>query len=304
MAPSNSLLSNLSANNVQLNRADIRNLNVRNNLQIDNQSNYTKDDALLVLITLNIKDANLFENRIEFTKDNLKLTQWTNRTLNSEKSYRFHTNHSNQDALTVLEGLFDKKIQGKYNATDNPPNAVLTKITSFGVDHYITIMSKEINDDNITLYFESEENSPEIVPQTNLDVKIVIDTFKRIRRFRIIYDSLDFQRNTNVEEFSFSTVFQQQGLSLLISSIEHEDGNFLFNFYPGRLFPGGSNLRMIYNNQIIRLNLFDNGAFFIETTGVDEGSLRIAHIDIPNFPNLNQITIIRERTVIGNLSNF
>ena len=35
MAPSNSLLSNLSANNVQLNRADIRNLNVRNNGYLD-----------------------------------------------------------------------------------------------------------------------------------------------------------------------------------------------------------------------------------------------------------------------------
>jgi len=178
MPSSSSLLSNLSANNVQLNRADIRNLNVRNNLQIDNQSNYTKDDALLVLITLNIKNANLFENRIEFTKDNLKLTQWTNRTLNSDKIYRFHTNHSNQEALTILKGLFDKEIQGKYNATDNPPNAVLTKITSFDVDHYITIMSKEINDDNITLYFESQENSPEIVPQSNLEVKIVIDPFR------------------------------------------------------------------------------------------------------------------------------
>lgn len=177
MPSSSSLLSNLSANNVQLNRADIRNLNVRNNLQINNQSNYTKDDALLVLITLNIKSANLFENRIEFRKDNLKLTQWTNRTLNSDKSYRFHTNHSNQEALTVLEGLFDKEIQGKYNATDNPPNAVLTKITSFDVDHYITITGKEINDDNIILYFESEENSQEIVPQNNLDIKIVIDFF-------------------------------------------------------------------------------------------------------------------------------
>ena len=74
--PSNSLLKDLQANNSQLNRLVTNKLKV-NSLSLNdiNDSNVSPDDILLVLITLNILDANLYADRIEFKAENLKLTE-------------------------------------------------------------------------------------------------------------------------------------------------------------------------------------------------------------------------------------
>jgi len=85
--PSNSLLKDFQANSSQLNRLVTNKLNVNrlvtNKLKVNslslndvNDSNVSPDDILLVLITLNILDANLYADRIEFKVDNLKLTEW------------------------------------------------------------------------------------------------------------------------------------------------------------------------------------------------------------------------------------
>jgi len=184
MPGSNSLISNTYQGNALFDRADIRNLKVRDSLlvnnvnNVNNLENYTRDDALLVLITLYIKNAQLLKDRIIFTTDNLRLTQWDNRTLNSEKQHRSFSNHTNEEAKLILQGLFDKDIQGKYNATDNPPNAFLNTILNFETEYYITITGLEVNEDTITLYFEPEEGSPEIEEQESVDLRVVIDIFE------------------------------------------------------------------------------------------------------------------------------
>ena len=180
MPGSNSLISNTYQGNALFNRADIRNLKVRDSLLVNNQdilNDFTKDDALLVLITLYIKNAQLYSNRIVFTTNNLSLTQWENRTLNSEKQHRNFTNHTNEEAKLILQGLFNREIQGKFNATDNPPNAFLNTILNFETEHYITITGLEVTEDRITLNFESEEGSPEIIENPNIDLRVVIDEF-------------------------------------------------------------------------------------------------------------------------------
>lgn len=181
MPGSDSLISNTYLGNALFNRADIRNLKVRDSLLVNNQNilnDFTKDDALLVLITLNIKNAQLYSNRIVFTSNNFSLTQWENRTLNSEKQHRRFTKHTNEEAKLILQGLFNREIQGKFNATDNPPNALLNTILNFDTEHYITITGLEVNEDTITLNFESQEGSPEIVENSNIDLRVVIDVFE------------------------------------------------------------------------------------------------------------------------------
>ena len=182
MPGSNSLISNTYQGNALFDRADIRNLKVRDNLLLNNQinlDNYTPDDALLVLITLYIQNASLYSDKIVFTIDNLRLTQWDNRTLNSLKQHRRFTNHTNEDAKLILQGLFDKDVQGKYNATDNPPNAFLNTILNFDQEHYITITGFNLDNNTITLNFQSEEGSPEIIEQKSVDLRVIIDTFER-----------------------------------------------------------------------------------------------------------------------------
>ena len=191
MSPSNSLISNTYQYRALYNRADIRNLKVRDNLLINNENNlenFTRDDALLVLITLYIKNAHLLTDRIIFTTDNLRLTQWDNRTLNSEKQHRRFTNHTNEDAKLILQGLFDKEVQGKYNATDNPPNAFLNTILNFETEYYMTITDLEVNENTITLYFDPEEGSPRIEKQESVDLRVVIDYFTKVIINIINYD--------------------------------------------------------------------------------------------------------------------
>lgn len=177
MAPSNSLINSTYQNRALYNRADIRNLKVRDNLLINenNLENYTRDDALLVLITLYITNARLFSNKIEFTIDNLKLTEWDNRSLNSKKQYRNFIKYSKEEAKFILQSLFDIRYQRKYNAHDNPPNALLNTTQSFETEHYIIIKDLITINDNITLIFESEDNSPKIEEQKNINLRIVID---------------------------------------------------------------------------------------------------------------------------------
>ena len=74
--PSNSLLKDFQANSSQLNRLVTNKLNV-NSLSLNdiNDSNVSPDDILLVLITLNIPNANLYADRIEFKVEDFKLTE-------------------------------------------------------------------------------------------------------------------------------------------------------------------------------------------------------------------------------------
>ena len=118
---SKSLLSNLQKNTAQFNKLSVQDLSVNNSNTTLNKNNYTEDDEELVLITLNISDANVFEDKIEFKTENLKLTEWSNRTLNSDTKYNYNKEFTKNIALTVLKNIFNKKTQGKYNATDNPP---------------------------------------------------------------------------------------------------------------------------------------------------------------------------------------
>jgi hypothetical protein len=210
MSPSNSLASNIFANNAQFNRADIRNLNVRNNLLVK-ESNFTKDDALMVLITLNISNANLYKNYIEFDIENLRLTEWTNRSINSEKVFNSFYEHEGEDALKVLVGLFLEEVQGKYNISDNPANAVLNLKIDYNKDYYITItdLYKEYN--KIQLFFTQFENLQEIIPQNNIDVKVVIDIF-----------------------ISFAIVALTVSLAFLVGSIFVFVGSFAAGYYTGK----------------------------------------------------------------------
>ena len=56
-------------------------------------------------------------------------------------------------------------------------DAFLNTILNFDTEHYITITGLEVNEDTITLNFESEEGSPEIIENSNIDLRVVIDEF-------------------------------------------------------------------------------------------------------------------------------
>ena len=179
--PSNSLLKDLQANNSQLNRLVTNKLKV-NSLSLNdiNNSNVSPDDILLGLITLNIQDANLYADRIEFKVENFKLTEWEQRPVgNAKVKYNKHYNYKNDEALNVLKNLWNDDFQGKYSASLSNPNANLTILIpeELFTDRYIIIKNYDVNDDLVTLYIESQEGSPEIKPMKNVPLKIVIDNF-------------------------------------------------------------------------------------------------------------------------------
>ena len=184
---SRSLLQNREFNRLSVNRLNVQNLNANNiNTELDG---YTKDDELLVLITLNIQHSNIIlddnsnTGRIVFSEDNLKLVQWTDRTLNSEKTHRFNDKHTGEEAREILFFLWDKNAQGKRNCTDNPPNAQLT--INCGDDVYITLLGINSTDNSIELIFELEENQDEEIENLrnsntlNSRIKLTIDTMLR-----------------------------------------------------------------------------------------------------------------------------
>jgi len=203
--PSNSLLKDFQANSSQLNRLVTNKLNVNrlvtNKLKVNslslndvNDSNVSPDDILLVLITLNILDANLYADRIEFKVDNLKLTEWEKRPVgNAKVKYNKHYNYKNNEALEVLKNLWNDDYQGKYSASLNNPNAHLSILIAeeLFTDRYIIIKDYSVNDNFVTLYIESEEDSPEIKPMKNVPLKIVIDDFRPWSVFIGIKDSLE-----------------------------------------------------------------------------------------------------------------
>ena len=181
--PSNSLGRNLQVDRLDVNRLKVNALSVANNNDI---SGYTKDDERLVLITLNLKKADITPDinnsrigHIKFRVEDLKLTEWEDRSVNSDKKYRSHYNYENVDALYVLKGLFNKKIQGKYNAKENPPNA-LTIINNIEEENqtYLTILELEItNDSDLRIHYELEENSNSLDYTIETYLTIVIDRF-------------------------------------------------------------------------------------------------------------------------------
>ena len=179
--PSNSLLKDFQANSSQLNRLVTNKLNV-NSLSLNdiNDSNVSPDDILLVLITLNIPNANLYADRIEFKVEDFKLTEWEQRPVgNTKVKYNKHYNYTGNEALDVLKNLWNDDFQGKYSASLSNPNANLTILIpeELITDRYIIIKNYDVNDDLVTLYIESQEESPEIKPMKNVPVKIVIDNF-------------------------------------------------------------------------------------------------------------------------------
>ena len=180
--PSNSLLKDFQANSSQLNRLVTNKLNV-NSLRLNdvNDSNVSPDDILLVLITLTLQSANLYSDRIEFKVDDLQLTEWEQRTVGKAKvDYNKHYNYKNDAALDVLRNLWNDDYQGKYSASLHSPNANLTILVpeeSF-TNRYIIIKDYAVNENIITLFIESQEESPEIKSMKNVPLKIVIDQFK------------------------------------------------------------------------------------------------------------------------------
>jgi hypothetical protein len=193
--PSNSLIKDFQANSSQLNRLVTNKLKV-NSLSLNdvNNSNVSPDDILLVLITLNILDANLYADRIEFKVDNLKLTEWEKRPVgNTNAKYNKHYNYKHNEALEVLKNLWNDDYQGKYSASLNNPNAILTILIpeELFTDHYIIIKNYDVNDNLVTIYIESQEESPEIKPMKNVPLKIVIDDFQPFTIFGGIRNSLE-----------------------------------------------------------------------------------------------------------------
>ena len=197
---SNSLGRNLQVNRLDVNALNVNALNVNNNNNNNNNlsgdiSGYTKDDERLVLITLNLRNAhikpdinNSRRGRIIFSVNNMKLTEWEDRTLNSEKQHRSYYNHEKEDALRVFRGLFDKNIQGKRNAIENPPNALT--IVNCGNENenevYLTIMGYEESENEVSIMYELEEGDQNLEEMSNAKVKMVIDTFRKPPLFAII----------------------------------------------------------------------------------------------------------------------
>ena len=195
--PSNSLGRNLQVNRLDVNALNVNALNVNtlnNNLSGD-ISGYTKDDERLVLITLNLRNAhikpdinNSRRGKIIFSVNNMKLTEWEDRTLNSEKQHRSYYNHEKEDALTAFRGLFDKNIQGIRNATENPPNALT--IVNFGNENenevYLTIIGYDENENEVSIMYELEEGDQNLEQMSNAKVKIVIDSFIKSQIMSII----------------------------------------------------------------------------------------------------------------------
>lgn len=168
---SNNLLSNLYSNSLQLNNLVANKLNVNN-------YNFFKNNILLVLITLNIQNANLYTDYIEFEINDLKLTEWEQRTNgDSIINYNEHYNHKNKIALDVLIDLWNNEYQKEYSFSLHSPNANLTILTldDMFIEHYIIINNYKINDNLITLYIKSQNNSPIITEKKNVPIKILID---------------------------------------------------------------------------------------------------------------------------------
>ena len=163
---SNSLLPNISANRATFNRAQI------NNLKVDNLQGATPYNSELVLLTLDIKNANVFENRIDFTSDNLTLIQWSLRTLDPKIKYNYNLKSIGEEALIILLAAFSPTVQGIRSLSINPGNAHL--IINMN-DHYIIVDRLTIVNGLISLYFTSQENSPPITPEENVHIKMDID---------------------------------------------------------------------------------------------------------------------------------
>jgi hypothetical protein len=177
--PSNSLLKDFQANSSQLNRLVTNRLNV-NSLSLNdvNDSNVSPDDILLVLNTLTIKNANLYSDRIEFKVEDLQLTEWEQRPVgNTNAKYNKHYNYKNNEALDVLKNLWNDNYQGKYSFTLHSPNAHLSILTTeeLFTNRYIIIKDYSVNGDLVTLYIESEEDSPPIPEIQGVGLKIVMD---------------------------------------------------------------------------------------------------------------------------------
>jgi hypothetical protein len=169
---SKSLLSNLQKDYAQFNKLSLQGLSLNSSNTTLNNS--TKDDDELVLITLNISGENVFEDRIEFQTENLKLTEWSNRTLNSDTKYNYNIQYENKAALSLLENIFNKKTQGKYNATDNPPNLILILNNE---DYYEILTGINVVDNQITLYLQPQSNTKMLPVTENTNLKIIIDAF-------------------------------------------------------------------------------------------------------------------------------
>lgn len=275
--PSNSLLKDFQANSSQLNRLVANKLNV-NSLRLNdaNDSNFTPDDILLVLNTLTIKNANLYSDRIEFKVEDLQLTEWEQRTVGKAKvDYNKHYNFYKNDALEVLKNLWNDDYQGKYSFTLHSPNAHLSILTTeeLFTNRYIIIKDVNVDNDLVTLYIESEEESPTIPEIQSVALKIVIDN--NIKSLSSTLQTIFTNKSGNVEkeykemenliidsinvfkERTFSTSLIMSDYIKDIGKIVSEENTikFLTNNNPQKLFSFIEQLfrsQINYNNSILR----------------------------------------------------
>jgi hypothetical protein len=190
MSGSNSLLPNFQANNAQINRLNVQSLKVNNNIN--------GNDEFLVLISLNIKDAIVTNNTVEFLSENLVLYEWDDRTINSQYKHNKNNKYVNDDAVFILKSLFSKNIQGEKNIIDNNANAQLILKNEWDNDRFITMKDINTSNDSIILYYELEENIDSLNNKTD-DVKIIFDNFYSMytAKYSSSYNQRTFETNSN-----------------------------------------------------------------------------------------------------------
>ena len=230
-----------------------------------------------------------FEDRIEFKTENLKLTEWSNRTLNSDTKYNYNIQYENKAALSLLENIFNKKTQGKYNATDNPPNLILILNNE---DYYEILTGINVVDNQITLYLQPQSNTNMLPVTENTNLKIIIDGFpssyyvrfgnefnqKYYNAFPVIFNDNAFSPNTiddayvtvTVDRFNFMIIENANsrnplffdnlpllkftiGRSTIIRNLESE--NFLSTY-----IPDDNKIEAIIDNKTI--DITENGINF------------------------------------------
>ena len=309
MSPSNSLTSNTYQNRALYNRASIQHLNVNNLLINDDNSLINEefdDDELLVLITLNISDAKLLSDRIIFTSDNLTLNQWADRLI--DKDYKnnrdkfdmnINTKYLYGEAIEILEGIFDEEIQGRLNATDNPPNAILNISTNFRNDYFIIITGLTRNENEYTLHFKSQQNSVKLIENEKVDVKITIDNFNPYN-FPIICGRnslLDIERLSNDIKKLIYVSWHGKSLESVRGTLQHTATRWVNRFSNNVLsdFQVANVFRFPFTNRyvVIKYNNYEHRVI----------SLHITRIDLPVGNEISEQTN-NERFLKGSTVTF
>jgi hypothetical protein len=305
--PSNSLSKDFQANSSQLNRLVTNKLKV-NSLSL-NDSNFTPDDILLVLNTLTIKNANLYADRIEFKVEDLQLTEWEQRTVGKAKvDYNKHYNFYKNDALEVLKNLWNDDYQDKYSFTLHSPNAHLSILTTdeLFTNRYIIIKDLNVDNDLVTLYIESEEESPTIPEIQSVALKIVIDNNRKSLPSTL--QTIFTNRSGNVEK-----EFISEMAKLIIDSMNViKDTQFLvrriLDIIPnyikdiGKIVSGENTIKFLTNNNPLNINRLSI-LLFNSQINYNNSILRSKRINAFIGLTSNAINLIEEEIKILNNMN-